>query len=76
MIDIEMIRRMNDYDVDKLIGVLDGNEDRLYHWLVLGSATVVRENLGESIDFVKALRKVIKAERPDFVSPYEDVLPF
>jgi hypothetical protein len=30
MIDREMIRRLNNCDTDKLIGVLELNEDRLY----------------------------------------------
>ena len=76
MIDVEMIRRLNNYDTDALIRVLELNEDRLYAWLVLGSITVVREDLGKSIEYVKALREVIKeAQRPDYVSPYEAVLP-
>jgi len=75
MINMEMILRLNNYDVDKLIGVLELNEDRLYAWLVEGSPTVVRENLEESIEYVKALREAIRAERPDYVSPYESLLP-
>jgi hypothetical protein len=75
MIDIEVIRRLNNYDADRLIGVLEINEDRLYHWLVLGSATVVRENLGGAIELVRAPRAAITSERPDYVSPFEAVLP-
>jgi hypothetical protein len=74
MIDMEVIRRLNTYDTDALIVVLELNEDRLYHWLVMDSPTVVREDLSGSISFVKALRKLIKAERPDYVSPYEFLL--
>ena len=76
MISMETILRMNNYDVDSLIRVLELNEDRLYAWLVLDSPTVVREDLGGAIDYVKRLRAVIKTERPDYVSPYEAVLPF
>ncbi|AFM26087.1 hypothetical protein [Desulfomonile tiedjei] len=75
MIDMEMIRRLNNYDTDELIRVLELNEDRLYHWLVLDSITVVRDDLGSSIDYVTALREMIKSERPDYVSPYEGLLP-
>ena len=75
MVNMETIRRLNNYDVDSLIGVLEINEDRLYHWLVVGSPTVVREDLDASINYVKALREIIKAERPDYVSPYEALLP-
>jgi hypothetical protein len=75
MIDMETIRRLNNYDADSLIAVLELNEDRLYAWLVLGSVTVVRDDLDASINYVKALREIIKAERPDYVSPYESVLP-
>jgi hypothetical protein len=41
----------------------------------LGSSTVLREKLDESIEYVKALREVLRSERPDYVSPYEAVLP-
>jgi hypothetical protein len=74
MIEMEVIRRLNNYDVDNLIAVLELNEDRLYHWLVIGSATVVRDDVDGAIEYVKALREAIKAERPDYVSPYETVL--
>ena len=76
MIDMEVIRRLNDYDVVALIRVLELNEDRLYHWLVLGSPTVVRDDLDGAVEYVRALRAVIKAERPDYVSPYEALLFF
>ena len=75
MINMETILRLNDYDVDKLIGVLELNEDRLYAWLVEGSPTVVRDELEQSLEYVRQLRDVIKAERPDYVSPYEAALP-
>jgi hypothetical protein len=75
MIDMETIRRLNNYDADSLIAVLELNEDRLYHWLVLDSPTVVRDDLDASINYVNALRELIKAERPDYVSPYEALLP-
>ncbi len=75
MIDMETICRLNNYDTDALIRVLELNEDRLYQWMVMGSVTVVREDLGRSIEYVKAVREVIKAERPDYVSPYEALLP-
>lgn len=75
MVKMETIRRLNNYDADSLIAVLELNEDRLYAWLVLGSVTVVRDDLDASIDYVKALREAIKAERPDYVSPYEALLP-
>ncbi len=75
MVDIENVRRLNNYDVDYLVRVLELNEDRLYAWLIEGSVTVVREDLGRSIEYVRALREVIKAERPDYVSPYEALLP-
>jgi hypothetical protein len=74
MIDIERIRRLNDYDVDSLIAVLEITEDRLYHWLVLEPPTVVRDDLDGAIEYVKALREVIRVERPDYVSPYETEL--
>ena len=76
MIDMEAIRRLNNHDTDALIAVLELNEDRLYHWLVLDSVTVVRDNLWRSIEYVKALRERVRSERPDYVSPYEAVLPF
>jgi hypothetical protein len=75
MIAIETIVKLNNYSVDNLIGVLELNEDRLYAWLVEGSPTVVRDNLEGSIAYIKALREAIRAERPDYVSPYEAVLP-
>lgn len=75
MIDMEVIRRLNNDDMDELIGVLELNEDRLYHWMVLDSVTVVREDLDGSIEYIKALREMVKAEQPDYVSPYEAVLP-
>ena len=62
--------------VGSLVRVLELNEDRLYAWLVEGSVTVVREDLGRSIEYVKALREMIKAERPEHVSTYGAVLPF
>ena len=46
--------------VGSLVRVLELNEDRLYAWLVEGSVTVVREDLGRSIEYVKALREMIK----------------
>jgi hypothetical protein len=72
---MESVRRLNNYDTDALIRVLELNEDRLCAWLVMDSATVVWEDLGRSIEYVKALRQMIKAERPDYVSAYEAVLP-
>ena len=62
MIDMETVRRLNNDDVDSLVQVLELNEDRLQAWLVLGSVTVVREDLGRSIKHVTALRELIKAE--------------
>jgi hypothetical protein len=50
MIDVEMIRRLNSYDRDALTAVLELNEDRLYAWLVVGSVTVVRDDLESSIN--------------------------
>ncbi len=44
---------------------LELNEDRLYHWLILDSDTVVRDDLESSINRVKALREMIKSERPE-----------
>jgi hypothetical protein len=75
-IDMEVIRRLNTDDTDAMIRLLELNEDRLCQWMVLDSATVVREDLDGSIEYVKALRKMIKAERPDYVSPYTALLPF
>jgi hypothetical protein len=75
MINMETILQLNNYDLDSLIGVLELNEDRLYAWLVLDSPTVVREDLDGAIEYVRALRAVIKSERPDYVSPYEALLP-
>ena len=69
MIDVEAIRRLNSDDVDSRLRILELNEDRLYSWLVEGSIAVVREDLGNSIEYVMALRKMIKAERPDYISP-------
>ncbi len=75
MVNMETIRRLNNYDTDVLIAVLELNEAPLYAWLVLGSVTVVRDDLDSSINYVNALRELIRAERPDYVSPYESVLP-
>ena len=75
MIDMVTVRKLNNDDVDAMIRVLELNEDRLYHWLVLGSVTVVREDLDGAVEYVKALRKMIRAERPDYVSPHETVFP-
>lgn len=75
MIDMEVIRRLNNYDTDAMIRVLELNEDRLYHWFILDSPTVVREDLDGAVEHVKAPREMIKAERPDYMSPYETVLP-
>jgi hypothetical protein len=75
MINMETILRLNNYDVDNLIGVLELNEERLYAWLVLDSPTVVREDLDGAIEYVKALREVIRTERPDYVSHYRQLLP-
>lgn len=61
--------------MDSLVRVLEFNEDRLYALLIEGSVTVVREDLGRSIQYVKALREMIRAERPEYVSQYEDLLP-
>jgi hypothetical protein len=74
MIDMEVIRRLNNYDTDAMIRVLELNEDRLYHWLVLGSVTVVREDLDRSIEYVRALRQVVREEKSDFISPCEALL--
>ena len=76
MIDMEVIRRLNSYDTDALIAVLELNEDRIYQWLVLGSPTVVREDLDKSVEYLKALRETVRSELPDYVSPYETMLPF
>ncbi len=75
MVDIENVRRLNNNDLDSLVRVLELNEDRLHAWLIEGSIAVVREDLGRTIEYVKALREAIKAERPDYVSPYEALLP-
>jgi len=75
MINVETVRRLNNDDVNSLVRVLELNEDRLYAWLVESSITVVREDLGRSIEYVKVLREAIKAERHDYVSLYEAVLP-
>jgi hypothetical protein len=45
MIDMEAIRRLNNYDTDALIRVLNLNENRLHAWLVMGYVTVVRTHL-------------------------------
>jgi hypothetical protein len=65
MIDLEVIRRLNNYDTDAMIRVLELNEDRLYRWLVLRSVIVVREDLDGAIKYVKALREARRRERPD-----------
>ena len=75
MIDVEAIRRLNNFDTDALIAVLELMEDHLYHWLVLGSVTEVRDDLDRSIEYVKALRQTVRSERPDYVSPYRALLP-
>ena len=75
MVNMETIRRLNHDDMEKLIAVLELNEDRLYAWLVLGSVTVVRDDLDGAIEYVKTLREMIRTERPNYVSPYESVLP-
>jgi len=56
-----------------LIRVLELNEGRLYAWPFLGYPTVVRDDLDRSIEYLKALRKVVRFEWPDYVSPYEAV---
>lgn len=76
MIDVQAIRRLNNYDTDAMIRVLELNEDRLYAWLVQGTVTVVREDLDGSIEYVKPLLKTVRPERSDYVSPYEAELPF
>jgi hypothetical protein len=76
MIDMEAIRRLNNCNADALIAVLALNEDRLYHWMVEGSVTVVRDDLDKSIEYVKALREMVRSERSDYVSSYEAALPF
>ena len=43
---MEPIHRSSNYDVDSLMRILELNEDRPYAWLVMGSVTVVREDLG------------------------------
>jgi hypothetical protein len=76
IIDMDMTRRLNNYDVDRLIGVLTINEGELCHWMVQDSSTLVRNNLGGAVEYVKALREAIKTERPDYVSPYGAELSF
>lgn len=56
---------MNNYDTDSLVRVQELNEDRLCPWLVMGSVTSVRDDLDGAVEYVKALRKVIRAERPN-----------
>ena len=75
MIDVENVCRLNNYDTDALIRVLELNEDRLYAWLIEGSVTVVGKDLGRSIEYVKALREVIKAEQSDYVDSFQAQLP-
>ena len=75
MIHVEANRRLNDYDTDSLVRVPELHEGPLYHWLVLGFLTVVRDDLDRSIEYVKALREMVRSERPDYVSPYEAALP-
>jgi hypothetical protein len=75
MINVEAIRRLNNHDTDALIRVLELNEDRLYAWLVMDSITVIWEDLDGAIQYVKALREAVRSERPDYVSPYEGLLP-
>ena len=72
--DLESIRRLNKDDTAPLVRVLELNGDRLYHWLFLRSVIVLRDDLDRSIGYIKALRKMVKSERPDYVSPYEAVL--
>ena len=74
MIDVEAIRRLNNCDTHSIIRVLEINEDRLYHWLVLGSITVVLDDVDRSIQYANTLRKMVRSKRPDYVGPYEAVL--
>jgi hypothetical protein len=63
------------YETEALIDLYELNEDRLYAWLVLDSPTVVPGNLEKSVYHAKQLRAKIRTRRPEYVSPYEDVLP-
>jgi transposase InsO family protein len=72
---METIRRLNNYDTDAMIRVLELNEDRLYHWLVLGSATVVREDLDGAIEYVRALPEAIKAYLLAFIDDHSRLVP-
>jgi hypothetical protein len=71
-----MYMKTDNYDVDTSIDLLELNEERLYAWLVLDSPTVVRDDLEGAAEHVQRLRETIKAQRPEYVSPYEDVLAF
>jgi hypothetical protein len=73
--DLDLVMRMNGDNLDSLIDILELNENRLYAWLVEDSPTVVRDDLEGAIDYVRILRKRIRSERPDYVSPYEELLP-
>ncbi|AFM24879.1 hypothetical protein [Desulfomonile tiedjei] len=75
MFDKDMIRRMNNNDLDAIIRLLELNEDRLHAWLIEDAPTVVRDDLDASVNYVRTLREIVKAERPDYVSPYESELP-
>jgi hypothetical protein len=75
MIDVETARRLNNYDTDALIRLLELNEDRLYAWLFLDSVTVVRDGPDRSIEYDKTQRKMVRSELPEYVSPFEAVLP-
>jgi hypothetical protein len=37
---------------------------------------MLKENLDKSIEFVKALREMVRFERPDYVSPMRPDCPF
>ena len=75
MIDVEAIPRLNNYNTEVMIRVLELVGDRLYAWLVLGSPKVVRKNLDGAHEYVMALRKMVRNQRPDHMSPEEATLP-
>lgn len=76
MFDKDMICRLNNNDLDAIIRLLELNADRLHAWLIEDAPTVVRGDLDASLNYVKTLREIVKTERPDYVSPYDGLLPF
>ena len=65
---IEVIKKLNG-GVDGLISTLEINED-----CAVNSIWITDQERDQVKELVKELRKAIKEERPDYKSPYEDIL--